>query len=80
MRPGAHADDDHIQGRLGPAGGDQVGVVRHYQQSIGLILWSYEEFGWGDPTGQRPGWAVRDRRYVGILGWLLYPNRKFAPA
>jgi len=70
----------YVDGYYVGAGGGQVGVVRHYQQSVGLGLWSYEEFGWGDPTGQTTGWATVDRRYVGVLGWIFGPNKKFAPA
>ena len=88
----------HVDGYFLGAGGDQVGLVRHYQKSIGLVLWSYEEFGWGAAEGdtvkaadRRPeelsggaadggNFKVVDRRHVGLLGWLFYPNRAFAPA
>jgi len=70
----------YVDGYFVGAGGDQIGVVRHRQESVGLGLWSYEEFGWGDPTGVRRGIVTTDRRYVGLFGWLFGPNTKFAPA
>jgi hypothetical protein len=70
----------YVEGMFLGAGGDQVGVTYHYQRSLGLVLWSYEEFGWGTPDPVTGRYPIVDRRYVGLLGWLFGPNRKFSPA
>lgn len=58
-------------------GGNGVRLFhRHYHYVVGLGLWSYEEFGWGDfdkHNRETLAW-----RYVGVIGWLFFPkNREF---
>jgi hypothetical protein len=61
-------------------GGSHFGFVRHYHKTIGLLLLSYEEYGWGKFDRQDPDTLTR--RYLGILGWLFFPKyrRNFGPA
>lgn len=69
---GASKVDGHLLG----IGGGRVGWIRHYQKTLGLVLWSYEEFGWGDFDKNDPN--TLNWRYVGAIGWLLFPkNRQF---
>lgn len=66
-----------VDGYFTGIGGSRVCLfTRHYHWTLGLVAWSYEEFGWGDfDKNNRDTLAWR---YVGLLGWLLFPkNRQF---
>ena len=66
-----------VDGWFTGIGGSRVSILRrHYHYTIGLVLWSYEEFGWGDFDKNDPN--TLNWRYVGAIGWLLFPkNRQF---
>ena len=60
-----------VDGYFAGLGGGQVGATDHYQGSVGLLLWGYEEVGWGDHDKEMLG--TLDRQHVGLLGLLLGP-------
>ena len=66
-----------VDGCFTGIGGGRVLILRnHYHYTVGLVLWSYEEFGWGDFDKDNKDTLAW--RYVGVLGWLLWPkNRQF---
>ena len=74
---GASKVDGHLLG----IGGGRVGWIRHYQKTLGLVLWSYEDFGWGDDFDVAKAETL-DCHHIGILGWIMYPQRRpgYAPA
>ncbi|MFH0945866.1 MAG: hypothetical protein V2A76_11765 [Planctomycetota bacterium] len=55
-------------------GGGRAGVMRHYQRNIGLLLWSYDEVGWGDKVDPDDPDTLY-RYYIGPIGWFGYPER-----
>ncbi|MFW6162728.1 MAG: hypothetical protein ACODAJ_08140 [Planctomycetota bacterium] len=59
-----------IDGYFVGIGGSRVGAFRHYNKTIGLGLYSYEEFGWGDFDRSDP--ATLDRKHKGLIGWLFF--------
>jgi len=63
----------YVDGYFVGIGGSRIGIMRHYHKAIGLILWSYEEFGWRDFDRNKP--ETLSRRHVGVLGWLLFPRK-----
>jgi len=63
----------YVDGWFLGLGGNQIGFTRHYEKSVGLLIWGYEEVGWGDFDK-----ADKDtlyRQYVGVAGILLPPYR-----
>ena len=69
----------YVDGYFAGIGGGQVGTTDHYQSSIGLLMWGYEEVGWGDHDKEMPG--TLDRHHVGLLGLLAAPfNRRLSYA
>ena len=63
-------------------GGNGVRLFnRHYHYVVGLVLWSYEEFGWGARFDKHDR-STLSWRYVGVLGWLLFPKSRefYGPA
>jgi len=67
---GAGMVDGHFFG----IGGGRAGVMRHYQRNLGLILWSYDEVGWGDEVDPNDPNTLY-RYYVGPIGWFAHPDR-----
>ena len=69
----------YVDGYFVGVGGGRIGIFRHYHKAIGLVLWSYEEFGWGDFDVTKP--ETLNRRYVGLLGWLFFrqPGQCYGP-
>jgi len=61
----------YVDGYFAGIGGGQIGATEHYEGSIGLLGWGYEEVGWGDHDKNVPG--TLDRQHVGLLGFLLAP-------
>jgi len=51
-----------------------------YYRNIGLLLWSYEEIGWGDYDVTKP--ETLEIFYPGLLGYILHLPRRpsYAPA
>jgi len=71
----------YVDGHVLGIGGGRAGWIRHYQKSIGLILWTYEELGWGDEFDIEDAETL-DCHHFGVMGWLAYPERRpaYAPA
>jgi len=71
----------HVDGHVLGMGGRRVGWIRHYQKTAGLVLWSYEEIGWGDEFDKDRAETL-DCHHFGPIGWLAYPQRRpaYAPA
>jgi len=63
-----------VDGYFAGIGGSRVGVFRHYNKTVGLFLYSYEEFGWGKFNRRDPN--TLDRRHKGLIGWLFFPSKK----
>lgn len=64
----------HVNGRFTGFGGDQVGSQKHYHKCLGLIVWSYDEIGWGDKVDPKdPNTLLQ--WHIGPVGWLGYPKR-----
>jgi len=74
----ATAGVGHMNGRFAGIGGSKVGATRHYYKLLGLLLWSYEEIGWGEFDPAKP--ETLDRQHVGLLGWIMHPERRPAYA
>jgi hypothetical protein len=53
-------------------GGGGFGIKRHYHKALGLIAYSYEESAWG--TFDLNDRDTINRRHVGVLGWLFFPQ------
>jgi len=68
----ATAGGGYVDGYFAGIGGSRVGVFRHYHKTIGLVLWSYEEFGWGKFDKEDP--STLSSRHVGPIGWLFFPS------
>ena len=69
-----------LDGYLLGVGGGRAGLIRHYEQAVGLGFFGYEEMGWGnDFDVANP--ETLDCHYVGILGWITHPQRRpgYAP-
>ncbi len=62
-----------VDGYFTGIGGSRVGVFRHYNKTIGLGLYSYEEFGWGKFDRNDPD--TLDRRHKGLIGWLFFRRK-----
>ena len=62
-----------VDGYFAGIGGSRVGAFRHYNKTIGLGLYSYEEFGWGEFDRSDPD--TLDRRHKGLIGWLFFRNK-----
>ena len=64
-----------VNGHFAGLGGNQFGVTRHYHKDLGLVLWSYDELGWGDDFDpEKP--ETLDAFHVGPIGWIGYPDRR----
>ena len=62
-----------VDGYFAGIGGSRVGAFRHYNKTIGLGLYSYEEFGWGEFDRTDPD--TLDRRHKGLIGWLFFRSK-----
>jgi len=62
----------YMDGYFAGIGGSRVGVFRHYQKTIGLVLYSHEEFAWGKFDIHDA--STLDRRHKGVVGWLFFPS------
>ena len=71
----------YVDGYFTGIGGGQIGTTEHYQGSVGLLLWGYEEVGWGEHDKEMLG--TLDRQHVGVVGLLAAPfdrRLSYAPA
>ena len=48
--------------------------TKHYHYTVGLVLWGYGEYGWGD--FDRNDRETLSWRYVGLIGWLFFPKAR----
>lgn len=63
-----------LDGKFTGLGGDQVGTQDHYHRALGLVVWSYDEIGWGDKVDPKdPNTLLQ--WHIGPVGWLGYPKR-----
>lgn len=63
----------YVDGWFLGLGGGQIGLTRHYERSFGILVWGYEEVGWGE--FDKSNKATLDRQFVGVAGILLPPYR-----
>jgi len=71
----------HVDGKFAGIGGNQVGVTRHYHKVQGLLLWGYEEVGWGEDFDvTKP--ETLTYQHVCLLGYINDPPRRpsYGPA
>lgn len=69
----------YVDGYFAGIGGGQIGTTEHYEGNIGLLLWGYEEVGWGDFDKEMLG--TLDRQHVGLVGLAAAPfNRRLSYA
>lgn len=71
----------YVDGHFAGIGGGQIGTTEHYQGSVGLLLWGYEEVGWGEHDKEMLG--TLDRQHVGLVGFAAAPfdrRLSYAPA
>jgi hypothetical protein len=68
------AGGGYVNGYFAGIGGSRVGIFRHYHKTIGLVAWSYEEFGWGKFDLDDPD--TLSSRHVGPIGWLFFPSKE----
>ncbi len=61
----------HVDGHFAGLGGGRFGVMRHYEHSIGLILWGQEEVGFKDFDVAEPE-TVNFQR-TGLVGMIQGP-------
>ena len=62
-----------VDGYFVGIGGSRIGAFRHYNKTIGLGVYSYEEFGWGKFDRRDPN--TLDRRHKGLIGWLFFRSK-----
>jgi hypothetical protein len=55
-------------------GGGRVGIMRHYHKTVGLVVYSFEEYAWGEFDRSDP--ETLNRRHVGLIGWIFFPRNK----
>ncbi|MHC5035057.1 MAG: hypothetical protein ACYTFZ_08480 [Planctomycetota bacterium] len=63
----------YVDGWFVGLGGGQLGLTRHYEKSLGLLIWGYEEVGWGE--FDKHDKDTLDRQFVGVAGILLPPYK-----
>ena len=62
-----------VDGYFVGVGGGRVGAFRHYNKTIGLGLYSYEEFGWGQFDRQDA--KTLDHKHKGPIGLLFFRDK-----
>jgi len=69
----------HVDGQYYGLGGGKVEKQRHYEKTLGLLLWSYEELGWGEFDVAKQETLIS--QYGGLLGWITHLPRRpdYAP-
>ena len=75
ITPGGYG---HVDGHFVGIAGGRIGPMRHYQGSVGLLAWGYEEVGWGD--FDKDDLATLNTQGVGALGLLAPPYGRPASA
>ena len=66
------AGGGYVDGYYAGIGSGRVGAFRHYHKTVGLLAYSYEEFGWVkfDINDKK----TLSRRHVGPIGYLFFKN------
>jgi len=64
----------HVDGGFFGIGGGRAGVMPHYHKVCGLLLWTYEELGWGEFDITKP--ETLYRWHNGPIGYACYFERK----
>ena len=75
VAPGGYG---HVDGYFVGIAGGRIGPMKHYQASIGLVGWGYEEVGWGD--FDKGDLRTLNYQGVGALGLLTPPYGRPASA
>ena len=68
----------HVDGYFVGVAGGRIGPMRHYQGSLGLLAWGYEEVGWG--RFDKEDLTTLNYQGVGPLGLLAPPYGRPASA
>lgn len=70
----------NLEGTFSGMGGNQIGTIPFYYRSVGYLLWTYEELGWGnyDKAKQETLYSY----YGAIGGWFHHLPRRpgYSPA
>jgi len=69
-----------VDGYFAGIGGGRAGVVRHYERSIGVGIWGYEEIGWGEEFDKDDITTLTYAMGTGVLGLVLPPYGRPASA
>ena len=56
----------YVDGHFIGLGGGQIGMTRHYLAAVGVVLFGYEEIGWGEFDKDDP--TTLCRTYQGVIG------------
>ena len=75
VAPGGYG---HVDGYFVGVAGGRVGPMRHYQASLGLLAWGYEEVGWG--SFDKEDLTSLNYQGVGALGLVAPPYGRPASA
>lgn len=75
ITPGGYG---HVDGHFVGIAGGRIGPMRHYQGSVGLLAWGYEEVGWGE--FDKNDLTTLNTQGVGALGLLAPPYGRPASA
>lgn len=75
VAPGGYG---HVDGYFVGMAGGRLGPMRHYQASLGLVGWGYEEVGWG--KFDKADLRTLNYQGVGALGLLTPPYGRPASA
>ena len=68
-----------VDGRFVGLGDGRAAAMRHFHRNVGLLVWSYDELGWGEGVDpEKP--ETLERYHIGPWGWLKYPERRPAYA
>ena len=64
----------YFDGYYAGLGGGRLGIMRHYHKTVGLLVYSFEEYAWGKFDLNDP--KTLNRRHVGPIGFLFFPRPK----
>lgn len=56
-------------------GGGKFGSMRHFHRDLGLLVWSYDEIGWGEDMDPEDPESL-ERLHIGPVGYAKYPQRR----
>ncbi|MBI4882271.1 MAG: hypothetical protein HY812_21815 [Planctomycetes bacterium] len=64
----------YMDGGFAGLGGGRGGIQRHYHNDVGLLVWSYDEWAWGDDYNIDDPQTL-SAMYIGPAGWVQHPER-----